>query len=374
MRIKPFEWLMQGVLRSLKRIDRRDNSLASLDAPSVRRVLLIASTALGDAVLSSAAFAPVRRRFPQAHITALINRNYVELFRHCRDIDAVVPWQGGKAGLLRALLALRRSAPELALILHGNEPQATPLAYLAGARWIVKLPNAKNPFRYLLSNREPLIGWAELGHGLQQRLRVAAAVGADVAGARMHLPENPGSQTAVAAWLAAAGLADKKLVGFQCGASARSRMWPEEKFVALGQRLLQAHPTLAIVLTGAPDERDYLDAIARAIGERAVVAVGRVPLADLPELVRRLRVLVTGDTGTMHIAFAVGTPTVCLFAVSDPATSGPPYDPHLHTVIYRPRPHLGITPKSRDRSWIAKIEVDEVYAAVEARLARGVAQ
>lgn len=362
---------MRVMLRSIKRIDRRNNSLASLDPQAIRRVLLISSTALGDAVLSSAAFGPVRRRFPQAHITALINRNYVELFRHCRDIDAVLPWQGGKPGFLKALLALRWAAPELVLILHGNEPQATPLAYLGGARWIVKLPNDRNPFRFLLANREPAVSWADLGHGLNQRLRVAATVGANVEDARMQLPELPESRAAVAAWLDAAGLAGKMLIGFQCGASARSRMWPGENFIELGLRLLRAHPTLAIVLTGAPDEHDYLDGIAGAMGDRAVVAAGRTPLEHLPALVRRLRVLVSGDTGTMHIAFAVGTPTVCLFAVSDPATSGPAYDQHLHTVLYRPRPHLGITPKSQDRTWIARIEVDEVHAAVEAQLARG---
>lgn len=374
MRLNLLELLMRGTLRSIKRFDRRDNALGTLDPDAIRSVLLITSTALGDAVLSSAAFAPVRQRFPQAHIAALIHPSYVALFRHSRELDDIVPYWNGTSGFLRTLLALRRLRPELVLILHGNEPQATPLAYLAGARWIVKLPNARNPFRYLLSNAEPAVSWADLGHGLNQRLQVAAAVGAEVAGARMQLSDVPEHQVAVDAFLAAAGLAGRPLIGFQCGASAQSRMWPEEKFVALGRRLLQMHPGAGIVLTGSPDEGDYLGKVADGIGGSVAVAAGRTPLEQLPTLVRRLQVLVTGDTGTMHIAFAVSTPTVCLFAVSYPATSGPAYDQHLHTVIYRPCPHTGITPKSQDRSWIARIEVDEVLAAVDQQLLRNPGQ
>lgn len=356
------------MLRSIKRFDRRDNSLASLDPHTIRRVLLISSTALGDAVMSSAAFIPLRQRFPHARVAALFHRNTLALFRQCRELDEILPYQSGTFGFLKALLAVRRVEPELVIILHGNEPQATPLAYLSGARWIVKLPNARNPFRFLLSNREPVVTREELGHGLTQRLRTAEVVGAVTTDARMALPDDAASVAAVDAWLEQAGLMGKTLIGLQCGASARSRMWPGEKFVALGRLLQQANPQLGIVLTGAPTEQDYLDGIAAAIGDRVAVSAGRVPLEQLPALVRRLRVLVSGDTGTMHVAFAVGTPTVCLFAVSDPATSGPPYDANRHAVIFRPCVGPKISTKAGDDSCIGRIEVDEVAAAIRRQL------
>lgn len=368
MRIRPLDSLLYWSLRALKFFDARDDAPPRLADADVRCVLLVSSTALGDTVLSTAAFGPVRRRFPRARIVALIHAPYAPLFRHCPEIDEVVASRGGYRDFLSLALRLRRSRPDVALILHGNEPQATPLAYLSGARWIFKLPNA-NEFRFLLANREPLVRWAELGHGMQQRLRVAALAGADVSAARMHLPEVQTAPAAIAAFLAAAGLAGKALIGLQCGASGRSRMWPQASFVELGRQLLATRPDRGIVLTGSPDERDYLDAIARGIGGATAVACG-LPLEALPALVKRLRLLVSGDTGTLHVAVAVGTPTVGLFAVSDPATSGPAQDTERHLVIHHPCPDLAISTKSDDPRCIARIGVAEVLAAVERQLAR----
>lgn len=369
MRIRPFDSLLYWSLRALKFFDARDDDPQRLAAAAVRCVMLVSSTALGDTVLSTAAFGPIRRRFPGARIVALIHAPYAPLFRHCPELDEVIASRGGYRGFLSLARRLRRRRPDVALILHGNEPQATPLAYLAGARWIFKLPNA-NEFRFLLANREPLVRWAELGHGMRQRLRVAALAGADIDGARMHLPEVPAAQAAVDAFLGKAGLTGKALIGLQCGASGRSRMWPAAHFVELGRKLLAARLECGIVFTGSPDERPYLDDIARGIGGATAVAAG-LPLEALPALVKRLRLLVSGDTGTLHVAVAVGTPTVSLFAVSDPATSGPAQDAERHIVIHRPCPDLAIGTKSDDQRCIARITVADVFGGVERQLARG---
>ena len=84
--------------------------------------------------------------------------------------------------------------------------------------------------------------------------------------------------------------------------------------------------------------------------------------------------LVSGDTGTMHVAFAVGTPVVGLFAVSDPAASGPAYDLDRHRIIHRPGDDRSVRTKSDDQRWIARIGVEEVAAAVEELLAARGAQ
>ena len=370
MRIRPFEAALRWSLRVIKSLDWRDDDSHSLRAAEVRCVLLVSSTALGDTVMSTATFGPLRQSYPTARFVAVIHESSLPLFRHCTEIDEAVPARSGWHGFLDLAIRLRGYRPDIAVILHGNEPQATPLAYLSGARWIFKLPNARNPFRFLLSNRATTVTIGELGHGLNQRLRTATLAGATIEGARMKLPEVPGASDRVEAYFLASNFAPGRRVAMQCGASAASRMWPAEKFVALGQRLRQTHPDIGIVLTGSPAERAYLDAIARAIGDRAIVTAGELPIECLPALVASCACLVTGDTGTMHVAFALEVPAVCLFAVSDPATSGPPYGHERHVVIHRPCPDLSIRTKSDDARCIARIEVDEVLAAVTGVLAR----
>lgn len=367
MRLNLRESLLYLATRLLVRFDRRARALADYRPAEVRTFLLISSTALGDTVLSTAAMDAVRRSFPAARITALIHRDYVPLFQAADFLDVLIPYHGGWRRFFSTLVALRRVRPDVALILHGNEPQATPLAYLSGARFLFKLPNT-NRFAFLLSNREPRLSGRELGHGMNQRLKIAQLAGARIEGARMRLPLPDEMDVAVTHWLAGQGIAaSNRLIGFQAGASSRGRMWPVAHFVTLARLLLTADPASRFVITGAPHERARCAGIAEGIGAAAVVAAGAVSVDWLPALVERCAVLVTGDTGTLHVAVAVGTPTVALFAVSGPAVSGPAYDFDKHFVIHRPTP-AGVRSKTQDERWMAQISPAEVFQAVMRQL------
>jgi ADP-heptose:LPS heptosyltransferase len=369
MRLRLRESLLYLLLRLLKRFDRRDGAAAAFDPAAVRRILLVSTTALGDTVMSTAAICAVRRRYPGARIVGHFHAAYMSLFARMSQLDAAIPYQGGWRRFFATVAALRRERFDLALILHGNEPQATPMAYLAGIPFIFKLPNASR-FRFLLANREPVLGWPDLGSGFAQRLRVAEFAGADTRGARMELPVADEDRSAVAALLAGRGVAaDTLLIGLQTGASSRGRMWPAPHFVELAQALERRHPGCRFVLTGSAAEAAYCRGIAADMGGAALVLAGEVPLPRLPALVRRLAVLVTGDTGTLHVAVAVGTPIVGLFALSDPRRSGPAYDLERHVTLHRPC-DASVRSKSDDQRWIARIGVGEVLEAVERILAR----
>lgn len=347
--------------------------MADYRPENVRRILLASSTALGDTVLSTAAMVAVREHFPAARIAALIHRDYVPLFVSADFLDECIAYHGGWWRFFPTLLALRRTHPDIALILHGNEPQATPLAYLAGARFIFKLPNTSR-FAFLLSNQAPRLAWSDMGHGMMQRLRVAQLAGARIEGARMRLPVPNLTRDSVARWLAEHGVtATDTVIGFQAGASSRGRMWPVAHFVALARQLLAMHPAYCFVITGAPHERLRCEEIARGIGAgaggKALVAADVLPIETLPALVQRCAVLVTGDTGTLHVAVAVGTPTVSLFAVSDPGVSGPAYDLERHMVIHHPAP-VDVRSKTDNDRWMAQIPSAEVAAAVMLQLTR----
>lgn len=368
MRLNLRESALYQLTRWLLSYDRRARDFEHYQPDEVRRVLLVSSSALGDTVLSTAAMAAMRSRFPRAHISALIHRDYLPLFTSSPDLDEVIPFHGGYRHFLRTVLRLRRNAPDLALVLHGNEPQATATCYLAGARFIFKLPNTSR-FAFLLSNREPRLGWGDLGHGLNGRLRTAALAGAKVSGARMHLaiPEQTSRHTVDA--LAEHGIgAEDLVIGFQVGASSRGRQWPVGHFAELGTRLHERWHGVRFLLFGAPSEVADMRALSRALTVSNVILstdLGDIEL--LPALLRRCELLVTGDTGSLHVAVAVGTPTVSLFAVSDPATSGPAQDPERHLVVFHPR-SPDVSSKTDDPSHMARIGVDEVYAAVVRQL------
>jgi ADP-heptose:LPS heptosyltransferase len=364
MRLRIRESLLYWALRLTKRLDRRTSSLAEFDPSAVRRILLVSTTALGDTVMSTAAICAVRRRYPNARLVGHFLAAYLPLFARMPQLDAAIPYHGGYRRFFTTVVALRRERFDLALILHGNEPQATPMAYLAGIPFIFKLPNTSR-FRFLLANPAPVLSWADLGSGYRQRLQVAALADADTRGARAQLPVSDDDRRTVAALFGSHGIdAGSLLIGLQTGASSRGRMWPAAHFAELARALAGCHAGCRFILTGSSAEAAYCRGIAEAIGSAALVLAGEVPLPQLPALVHRLAVLVTGDTGTMHVAIAADTPIVGLFAISDPHVSGPAYDLDRHITIHRPC-DKAIRSKSDDQSCIARIGVNEVLDAVE---------
>lgn len=375
MALRLRESLLHGALRLASALDRRHPDPAELGTPAIRRILAISSTAIGDTLLSTPALRSLRLAYPEARISLLIHAAYVDLFQPLSGVDELIPYPGGWRRFGRLARQLRQRRFDLACILHGNEPQATPLAWLAGARFIFKLPNTSR-FRFLLSNREPVLDWNDFAHGIDQRLAVARLGGGTATDRRMELPVPAVRHQALAALAAEAGIAaDAPLVALQAGASTVSRRWPADRYVQLARRLLAEQPTLRLVLTGSPAERPLAERIEAGIASpRVWNSAGRLPLPLLPALLARCRLLVSGDTGPMHLAVTLGTPVVALFAVSDWRRSGPAYDLDRHVVIQKWRtcdPCLSKRCPYPEPPCMDNIAVDEVFAAAAAVLARG---
>jgi ADP-heptose:LPS heptosyltransferase len=362
------ENLLYGVLRLAHAFDRRHADPAELGTQAIKRILVVSSTALGDTLLSTPALRSLRLAYPEARIALLINAALVGLFREHPLVDELIPHHGGWRRFIRLALQLRARRFDLVCILHGNEPQATPLAWLSGARFIFKLPNTSR-FRFLLTNTEQVQNWDDFEHGIDQRLAVAKLGGGAATDRRMELPIDEGARRAVTTLLAGRGITpDAPVVALQAGASTHSRRWAPSRFVELGRRLLAERPDVRIILTGSPAELPLTDAIAAGIGDaRAWSAAGKIPLPLMPALVERATLMVSGDTGPMHLAVTVGTPVVALFAVSFAFRSGPAYDLDRHVVIQKWRtcdPCLSKNCPYAEPICMANISVDEVFAAV----------
>jgi len=159
--------------------------------------------------------------------------------------------------------------------------------------------------------------------------------------------------------------AEELLIGFQAGASKITRRWPPQRFVELGKGLVATGPRVRIIITGSPEEYGLCRQIADGIGEGAVVTAGKVPLKYVPSLVKRFRALITGDTGTLHMAIALGIPVVALFVPSAPEDTGPLYDLHRHVVIRKDAPCQPCDAyRCKTPYCMELITVDEVFSAV----------
>lgn len=325
-----------------------------------RSILVVANTALGDVLLCTPAIQSLRRSFPDAQITVLMHHSYLPLFQSCDFIDTFVPYYGGYRHFLSTVRALRKTRPDIALILHGNGPQDIQLCALSGASYIFKHPN-RSPLQHLLSATLP----RKQHHTIETKLDLVRAIG--------------GRQLITT--MATAPLRDTDLtrkfsrysgaVAFQLGAADRYKMWPVERFAELARRLLDADPTRQILLTGIAAERPLAEKLQTLCpDERIHNLCGETDIRELPYLLRQCALLVTNDTGTMHLAIALRVPTLALFAPTPAKRLGAYQDPHLHRSIQKDGAFIQKLPKKeRDDRAMRLIGVDEVFREAQAMLA-----
>lgn len=369
MRLHPFDSLLYLTLRLLKTLDRRQTTLEHFDPAKVRRILVVSSTAIGDTLLSTPAIRAVRQEYPHARIIAHFNVKNRELFENNPHIDGIIPYHGGYRRFFRTVLEFRRHRFDLALIFHGNEPQATPMAYLSGAPFIMKIPMPKQ-YGFLLSNRTNCFSDPWSHHAIEVRLKTAELARCMSQDRRMVLIVDDEDRRWASAFLSASGVRPGDVViGFQTGAATPQKTWPERSFIELGKRLLAMDGHIRIILTGSAGERPACEKMAREIGEGALSVAGIPTLKQLGALVEALTLLVTNDTGTMHIAVALQTPTVSLFCPTNPLGVGPIQDRDLHTVVHRDKPCSPCHSKKCDDPFcMGLIPVDDVFQAVSGRL------
>jgi lipopolysaccharide heptosyltransferase II len=329
--------LALGVLGWLTR-DRAAHPPLQLGDPGVRRILVVRVDLLGDVVLSLPAVRALRRAYPEAEIDMLVLRSTAPILAGERDDVARVieydphVWRR-PSGLLnpvtwRAALALlsslRTARYDLAVSISGDIGSI--LTRLSGARR--RVGYAAEAYPYFLTDALPGGRYRMHQHEVRYVLALADKAGGIVepGDERLYLHVTKQARemacrlvTNVRAELGARGPVVAMHVGARNGQAKR---WPAGHFAHLADRLATELDAL-VLLTGAPNEAPLARAILRDTQRAAVNLVGRTSIPELVALLAVSDLLITGDSGPMHIACAVHTPVVALHGPTDPDLSGP---------------------------------------------------
>ncbi len=303
----------------------------------VRRLLLIKPSSLGDIVHAMPTLAALRERFPQAEVTWLVKRQWAPLVDVMAGVDQVCSVSEGLRGWLGRVPALRAAGFDLVVDLQGLFRSGA-MAWSTGCDRRIGFANARegSPLFYTSRVAVPSVPM----HAVDRYLLVAEALGA----ARPTQPQfefvdRSEDRQAVETMLARAGMvAQQPWVAMNVSARWETKRWPPQHFAEAADRLSQTHG-LPVVLIGGPAERPESLAVTALMRTKAIDLTGQTPVGLLPGLLRRATVLVTNDSGPMHIAAAVGTPVVALFGPTDPVRTGPYGKGHVvlsHAVECRP--------------------------------------
>jgi len=303
-----------------RRVRRRPpRPLGDLDLGQVRRVLLISNTALGDTLFSTPAIRALKERFPAWELEVLAHRVFGAILAHNPHVGRIYTYPGRNRRLLTLARDLRRRDYDLAIILHGNDPEATLLAHLTGSPFIIG--SAASPLAFAYSARLSPAGPYE--HAIERRLNYVRLLGADTPDKRMDLFLPPGETGRAAAILRENfGSVPPGLMALHATGSDPYKWWPATSFVELGNFLYESYRAPLLIISGKGD-RAPAEAIAAGLGGPSLVTGGRFPLLTVAALLSHCRLLVANDSGPLHLGLALGVPTIGLLGADDPRRVGP---------------------------------------------------
>jgi lipopolysaccharide heptosyltransferase II len=350
-----------------------------------QRILLIRLRQIGDVVFTTPAIAALRRRFPDAHLTYLVEPAAAPIVAtnpHLNDV-LVAPRRGGIGGLVADVALgwrLRKMRFDVAIDFHGG-PRASLLTRLSGAPTRIGYTILGRSWIYTRVVDRPR--QLRERHSVENQwdlLRALDIAPPTPAGNPLEMPADPEAARAVAARLAAARVApDEEIAVVHVSASSPFRRWPLPSFIETVAAL--AATGRRVVVTSGPSEQDAAREVIAGARNRLpepqrdrVLACGDFSLPELRALVGQSALYIGGDSGPLHVAATTNVPIVALFGPTPSARSAPWRDPRLVSELVevdglpcRPCDQRVCVPG--DFRCLTRIEPERVIAAAKRALA-----
>ena len=303
-----------------------------------KRLLVIRPDHLGDALLSTPAIGLLKRARPDLRIHALCGPWSAELLSRYAAIDQTqaLPFpafaRGGSADnayrlALRWARRLRRTGFCCAIIMRPDHWWGALLAYLAGIQRRIGYSHATvAPF---LTEAYEL----RREHAVQQSLRLVAPWTGVVplAEVRLECPVHEADLADIEGRLAELGIARQRLICIHPGSGAASKLWRSDKWAAVADAL-QNDLGCAVVFTGTASESGMIAEI-RAQMSQTGHSIGATSIGQLAALYKKASLVLGPDSGALHVAAALDTPTIALFGPADPVEFAPWGDPARHVTL-----------------------------------------
>ncbi len=295
------------------------------------KILVVKPSSLGDIIHALPVVRILRHACPRADIAWLVNDGFAPILEGSPVINRLIPFArrryatlDGCLDLVHLLGALRRERFDWVIDLQGLLRSGL-ITLFTGARRRTGLSDGREGSTNCYN--EHIKVPAHRMHAVDRYLLLARQLGLDVDRVEFPLAPDPRGPKAPR----------ESLILINPGARWVTKRWPASRFSELIACLAARWPDHRIAILGSADERLPAEAIARGAHAPVEVLAGRTTLPQLMDLMRRAKLVVTNDSGPMHLAVAVGTPVVGIMGPTNPRLTGP-YPASNHIVLYAATP------------------------------------
>jgi lipopolysaccharide heptosyltransferase I len=284
------------------------------------KILIVRLGSLGDIIHAIPAAAAIRRAYPQATIDWLVDGRHEDLLELVPPIDGRVAVTTSRVGsVLETVRRLRQRRYDVAIDLQGLLKSAV-LARLSGAARVVGFPTA------LLRERAAALFYTQVEgdpaarHVIDKNLSILKALAIRVPDADFPLVDRRPEIAAAARARLGIGPSDRFAI-INPGAAWPNKRWPPVYFAEVIRGLASRHNLRSLVLWGPGEEGIAQNVVTASDGNAAVSS--STTIAELVSLTKAAALVISGDTGPLHVAGAVGTPLIGIFGPTNPKRNGP---------------------------------------------------
>ncbi len=292
----------------------------------VDRILIRGTNWIGDAVMTFPALAAIRKTYPRARISLLAKPWVADLYRLSRDIDEVILFKSpgihdDAAGKFRLASELKQRGFPMAILLQ-NAIEAAIIAWLA--RIPVRAGYNSDGRGFLLTHSVQRTDAIRKVHQVNYYLDMVKSLGCFDADRDVRLRLGDDERALADDMLASYGIADiHPLIGIAPGATyGPAKKWFPERFAAVADRLID-DLVGTVLLFGSAADQDCTGAVKRHAMHNLINLAGKTALKEAIALISRCDLFISNDSGLMHVAAALGTPTVAIFGSTNIVTTSP---------------------------------------------------
>jgi len=291
---------------------------------AIKKILVRVPNWIGDAVMCLPALESLKALYPSSEIFLLAKPSVVPVFENSPALAGFILVEGGRHsgffGTLRLSRELRARDFDLA-VLFQNAFGAALVSFLAGVK--ERVGYARDMRSALLTKAVPVSAEIKKRHQIFYYLNIIKALGAKVPEAPVPKIYITGKEAASArAFLEREGLSGKPVFGAAPGAAfGPAKRWPVERFAAVLKGLVDEYKGGALVF-GGPDDKEACAGVKAALPSTIDLS-GKMTLRESSALVALTSVFITNDSGPMHLAAAIGVPTIGIFGSTEDSLTGP---------------------------------------------------
>ncbi len=326
----------------------------------MKRALIVSVTGMGDCLWGTPGIRALKKTFPKMAIDLVVNRPWRPLFDFNPYLNQIFEYQNHWYRQPFLGVKLLGRYYDAIFIFHANSNfkrmlpwfRSLPIWCLQNFDWVPESHHVKTD---------------DTVHGIQKRLIMLEQFGVKPDGGQMEIFFDQVTLDRAQQILQAHGFSPGKYVYLNLGASVERKRWMVERFSELASRILKTTSWNIVLGGGGPDDKKRVRTILSQLNSRRIVEDCSHPLKVSASVISQAGLMVTADTGPMHIGFATKTPVVALFGTTSPTASGPYEIPDYLCRVMEidSKGKNNVEESCLEESHLRSITVDQVWEQVE---------